>query len=260
MRKYILLFLTATFVIDGVCGGGADGIIQISREEFDNLKATVRRLENVAENQVLLNQRLESDLDKQREVIKDLQDVISQQAEKIQRLEELPRQTKEVKSKTPTIEKRVVKSSSKIKRYADNTVAFFATLAQASLDHLGTHQNIVFEDVVTNFGNAYNNHQGVFVAPVSGLYLITTSVLSRQDREFWADVVVNGTVVVRLNGRGTDGRHGTGAQTMVVTLKKGEDVSIQNTHNDDAYWGQKYTSFGGFLIQEFEMDSSSIIG
>ncbi|XP_045198853.2 C1q-related factor-like [Mercenaria mercenaria] len=260
MCKYILLFLTATFIINGICGGGADEIIQISCDEFDSLKATVRRLENFAENQVLLNQRLESDLDKQREVIKDLQDVISQQAEKIQRLEELPRQTGEVKSKTPTTVKRTLKSTSKIKRYADNTVAFFATLTKTTLDHLGAQQNIVFEDVVTNFGNAYNNHQGVFVAPVSGLYLITTSVLSRQDREVWADVVVNGTVIVRLNGRGTDGRHGSGAQTVVVTLKKGDDVSVQNEANDDAYWGTKYTSFGGFLIQEFEMDSASIVG
>lgn len=107
------------------------------------------------------------------------------------------------------------------KRHTENTVAFFAVLSQSSLDHLGLHQNIVFEDVKTNVGNGYNGHQGTFIAPVSGLYLITTSVLSRQNREYWAAVVVNGTEIVRLNGRGTDGRHGTGAQTMILSLNKG---------------------------------------
>ena len=101
-------------------------------------------------------------------------------------------------------------------------MAFFATITLHTLYHLGGHQNIVFEDVVTNLGNAYNNHQGVFVAPVSGLYLITSSIRSVPNMEFWAELVVNGIVIVKSNGRGTDNRHGTGAQTAILTLKKGE--------------------------------------
>ncbi|XP_045195286.1 heavy metal-binding protein HIP-like [Mercenaria mercenaria] len=260
MYKYTILFFTGTLVINGICGGGVDEIINVSREEFDNLRATVNRLESFAENQISLNKRLESDLDKQREVIHNLQDVISQQGDKIRRLEELSRHEEEVKSRRHSIVNRSVKSSSKIRRYADNTVGFFATLTQLSLAHLGAHQNIVFDDIVTNVGNAYNNHQGVFIAPVSGLYLITTSILSGPNKEIWADIVVNGTEIVRLNGRGTDGRHGNGAQTVVIALKKGDDVSVQNVRTDDDYWGDKYSSFGGFLIQEFEMDSSSIVG
>ena len=108
-----------------------------------------------------------------------------------------------------------------MKRNVQNTVAFFATVKLMSLNHLGSHQNIVFEDVVTNIGNAYNNHHGVFIAPVSGLYLITTSVRSGSNMEYWAEVVVNGTVIVRLNERGTDNRHGSGAQTIIIALKKG---------------------------------------
>lgn len=114
------------------------------------------------------------------------------------------------------------------KCHAETAIAFFANVALASVDHLSTHQNIVFENVVTNLGSAYNNSQGVFVAPVSGLYLITTSVLSRQNEEFWAAVVVNGAVIARLNGRGTDGRHGTGTQTMILALQKGKRYSGRN--------------------------------
>ena len=116
-----------------------------------------------------------------------------------------------------------MKSASEVRRYVPNTVAFFATVNLIpSNQHLGLHQNIVFEDVVTNIGNAYNNHHGVFIAPVSGLYLITTSLLSSPNIEVWAEVVANGTVIARLDARGTDGRHGNGAQTMIISLKKGE--------------------------------------
>ena len=108
-----------------------------------------------------------------------------------------------------------------MKRNVENTVAFFATINVHSLNHLGLNQNIVFEDVVTNIGNAYNNHHGVFIAPVSGLYVFTTSLTSEHNMEYWAKVVVNGTVIVRLNERGTDGRLGSGAQTIIIALKKG---------------------------------------
>ena len=112
-----------------------------------------------------------------------------------------------------------------MKRYAQNTVAFFATIDFISIDHLGLHQNIVFEDVVTNIGNAYDNQHGVFNAPVSGLYIFTTSLMSDHSIEYWAEIVVNGKVIVRLNERGTDDRHGSAAQTIIIALKKGKFYS-----------------------------------
>jgi hypothetical protein len=40
----------------------------------------------------------------------------------------------------------------------------------------------------------------------------------------------------------------------------GDDVAVQNAHNDDAFWGDKYSSFGGYLIQELVSETSSIVG
>ncbi|KAL4224166.1 Complement C1q-like protein 3 [Mactra antiquata] len=135
------------------------------------------------------------------------------------------------------------------------TVAFFATITQMFEDNLGIHQNLIFEDVLTNIGNGYNSHHGVFTVPVSGIYLLTSSLLSRNGQEYWVEMVVNGSPIARLNGHGTEGRHSTGTQTAIVFLNKGDDVAIQNYYHVDSFWGNKYSSFGGVLLQEYEANS-----
>jgi hypothetical protein len=103
----------------------------------------------------------------------------------------------------------------------DKVVAIFATLSSSQQEHLGPHQNIIFGDVETNIGGGYNYHHGVLVAPVSGLYLITATLLTSPNREIWAAIVVNGVEVARLNGRGTDGRHGPTSHSVIIQLQRG---------------------------------------
>lgn len=98
-------------------------------------------------------------------------------------------------------------------------VAFFATLGVKSIDNVNVNQNIPFDDIVTNIGNGYNN--GIFTAPVDGIYLITTSILSRQNMEFWVDIQKNGQTIVRLNEIGSDGRHGSASHTVILSLHTG---------------------------------------
>nr|KAG5689867.1 hypothetical protein BaRGS_002378 [Batillaria attramentaria] len=50
------------------------------------------------------------------------------------------------------------------------TVAFTATLQGKGHVTIGNNSPIKFDNVVTNIGNAYNSHTGVFTAPVSGTY------------------------------------------------------------------------------------------
>ncbi|KAL4224169.1 biological adhesion [Mactra antiquata] len=101
----------------------------------------------------------------------------------------------------------------------------------------------------------------VFTVPVSGIYLLTSSLLSRNGQEFWAEMVVNGSPIARLNGRGTDGRHGTGAQTAIVFLNKGDDVAIQNYYQVGSFLGDKNSAFGGVLLQQYEANSPpAVIG
>lgn len=56
-------------------------------------------------------------------------------------------------------------------------VAFFATLSSHQT-HVGVHQAILFDHVITNIGNTYHNHLGLFIAPVLGTYVFFVSLLT----------------------------------------------------------------------------------
>ncbi|XP_060601770.1 heavy metal-binding protein HIP-like [Ruditapes philippinarum] len=131
------------------------------------------------------------------------------------------------------------------------TVAFFAGLTH-SIQHAGENQNVVFDHVETNEGNGYNPHHGVFTAPVAGIYVFTTSIMTISGRKI-CEVVVNGVSKAQVYTHG-DGHYDHGAQTVIVNLKKGDDVAIQIVeHNlDNTIHGESppYTTFSGFLLQQ----------
>lgn len=129
----------------------------------------------------------------------------------------------------------------------DQTVAFFATLSNRVL-HPGEHQNIVFDQIVTNIGDAYNPHHGIFVAPVTGTYVFTPTIMANNDEEVWCELVVNNASVARINVRGTDTRHDQSSLTAVLELNAGDDVAVQTVYEDHALYGSQYSAFSGFLL------------
>jgi hypothetical protein len=70
------------------------------------------------------------------------------------------------------------------------------------MPYLGEGQGIVFDYLTTNIGNAYNVHNGVFVAPVTGVYVfrVTLGHYSTfvQSDNGDSNLVVNGVIVAGL--------------------------------------------------------------
>jgi hypothetical protein len=128
--------------------------------------------------------------------------------------------------------------------------------------HAGAHQNVVFDLVETNIGNGYSTHHGVFTAPVSGLYLIYSSILAAHGAEIWCQIVVNGVNKGSVYARGTDGRHDQGSQAILVQLKKGDDVAVQNHYNDHAVYSDVdiYSTFSGVLLQQSYFQGGTVFG
>ncbi|KAL4233272.1 hypothetical protein ACF0H5_007956 [Mactra antiquata] len=168
--------------------------------------------------------------------------------------------TNESPSSTDVVTKRRTSEGSQRIRQLQNevSVAFTAGLT-AHMLQVGDKQNIIFDHVITNVGNAYNPHHGVFVAPVSGTYVFATSILSYDARNNWASIVVNGTIQTMLFMH--DDSHALSSQTVVLQLNKGDDVAIQG-HPGDAYFGQPqpYTTFSGFLLQQDYSNANNVIG
>jgi hypothetical protein len=106
---------------------------------------------------------------------------------------------------------------------------------------------VIFKKLVTNIGDAYKPSSGQFIAPVNGTYHFHTSFLSGNGAEVWTYIDLNGQVQVRADARGTDSRHGTGSQSVILELKTGDIVSVK-IYQGNTILGLEYSSFSGFLL------------
>ena len=135
-------------------------------------------------------------------------------------------------------------------------VAFYATLSD-HLHHAGLHQIIAFDNVVTNIGGAYNPHVGTFIAPVTGVYVFSTSLLGYGHEETAGGIAKNGHVISSLYLRGVESPYGSDSATIVLHLNKGDDVDVQMLSSDKSLY--VYSKFSGFLLHADE-PSESIVG
>ncbi|XP_060562208.1 uncharacterized protein LOC132721852 [Ruditapes philippinarum] len=105
-------------------------------------------------------------------------------------------------------------------------IAFSAYVKEQKI-HIPQNQIIVFNSIITNVGNGYNSASGKFVAPVAGYYVLSCSLRSWNDEEFWASIDVNNSLKARLNEKGVPSRHGMTSQTIIVELKANDVVSAK---------------------------------
>ncbi|XP_060561977.1 complement C1q tumor necrosis factor-related protein 3-like [Ruditapes philippinarum] len=103
-------------------------------------------------------------------------------------------------------------------------VAFSGTLSQPMLNsEFG--QIVKFNAVTTNIGNAYDVATGIFQCPVSGLYLISTTVLGDKSSFVILETRQNGKLIARSHsGIGGYG-HKSGTDTSVIHANKGDKIS-----------------------------------
>ena len=133
--------------------------------------------------------------------------------------------------------------------------AFYAYLTTTATD-LGALQDIAFDYVVTNIGNGYNENHGVFVAPTSGTYVLTATLLSGGTLGTWGHFVVNGNVLPKLETISDHFKQAT--WTVIVDQNAGDDASMQTIRLCGDIYGDTYSSFVGFLLLPAE-DTTAII-
>ena len=141
----------------------------------------------------------------------------------------------------------------------ETPVAFLATLTNHA-ENLGANQNIAFDDVITDIGGAYNSHGGLFIAPVSGIYVFSTSIMSSIQTDSHFAFKRNGILITRMFYPGSSiGGFDTTSVTIVLKLAKGDDVAVVNLDSDKDIFGDHYSTFTGFLLQEI-YDDSGVVG
>lgn len=140
----------------------------------------------------------------------------------------------------------------------EGPVAFTAAIAPLSLDHVNSQEIIRFETTITDIGGAYNNKSGVFVVPISGIYLITSAICDHWaadqvaihgDVNVHGEIVHNSKIVGRIYARAEDGRRDQGSTTVIISASEGDQVFVRHVDtNNVAISGLLYTSFSGVLL------------
>lgn len=127
-------------------------------------------------------------------------------------------------------------------------VAFTAILTH-DVD-LGPKQAIEYDKILTNIGNGYDKRNGQFRVPVSGVYIISSTIHSQGSSRINVEIVKNGVELAGMYGDDYD----MGSQTIVLQLNKGDMVwarnwadhgGVQHVHS---YPDLNYCSFSGALI------------
>ncbi|KAH3849231.1 uncharacterized protein LOC127874601 [Dreissena polymorpha] len=138
-------------------------------------------------------------------------------------------------------------------------VAFFATLS-IHATNLGVGQNVKFDNIITNVGSAYNQHVGAFAAPVSGVYVFMSTLLSYPGHNEHFKLVRNGNIICYMfvGGLGGGATYDTSAGSFVLFLNKGDVIAVQNVDPGENLYGDSYSYFSGFLLKEFEQDPSIV--
>jgi hypothetical protein len=123
---------------------------------------------------------------------------------------------------------------------AQAAIAFTVCLSH-DITPVGPGQIINFDHIVTNIGNSYNPHGGLFTARVPGVYLFSVTAMALPNQYINVEVVKNDVRLVLCYHVGESG-------TCVVTvhLATGEDVWVKHSAGNGIRG--THSTFSGVLI------------
>uniref|UniRef100_A0A668A419 C1q domain-containing protein n=1 Tax=Myripristis murdjan TaxID=586833 RepID=A0A668A419_9TELE len=130
-------------------------------------------------------------------------------------------------------------------------VAFAASLGGNGLQKTTTgNKNLIYKDVLTNVGGAYNSQTGEFTAPVRGVYYIRFTANSPTDFPMSAVLYKNGAEIQLIaheqpSGEGSD----TASNGAALLLEEGDKLKMVLWLNTQIWDNSNHHStFSGFLL------------
>ncbi|XP_076098530.1 cerebellin-3-like [Mytilus galloprovincialis] len=130
-----------------------------------------------------------------------------------------------------------------------STGVAFSTRLTKTLTGLGAHQPVVFDMVVTDTVQAYNKNDGIFAAPISGMYVFfwTTAVRQYERTGLLVDGVTYGYALADVANDG-DADYGSASQIVVLKVNKNQHVWISTLSGSGALDGDNDNTFSGWLL------------
>ncbi|XP_045187600.2 uncharacterized protein LOC123545333 [Mercenaria mercenaria] len=143
---------------------------------------------------------------------------------------------------------RVIKKS---RRHADGTVAFYVALS-TDIAGLGDSEEIPFDQVILNEGEAFDPVFHRFVCPKSGVYMFRSALMSKANSHIETEVVKDGTPVFRMYSSGikTSYHYDQGFNTGITNCEKTQRVWVRVNGNLGTSVRHLFTTFSGYLLWE----------
>ncbi|XP_045169748.2 heavy metal-binding protein HIP-like [Mercenaria mercenaria] len=134
-----------------------------------------------------------------------------------------------------------------LKNSKDNIRPAFTARLSEHQTKLGHNQPIVFDNIVTNIGQAYSGTTGVFTAPKDGIYYFIATTMSHSGQFVQTEIVRNGESMVKLYSY--DKSHEQGTSGVVLHLNVSDEVWVRHlkTQGENLY-GHNWSTFSGFQI------------
>ena len=131
-------------------------------------------------------------------------------------------------------------------------IAFTAVLTPGKLSNLGAGQTIVFDKVITNFGDAYDKITGTFTAPKRGIYVFDMALMVDPGQRQYVEFVKDGQSIMLNYGQAVGlSIFISSSRTTTVELEKGNKVWIRTcnaaSHGSGSVHGNKFSTFSGWL-------------
>nr|XP_014030175.1 unnamed protein product [Salmo salar] len=110
---------------------------------------------------------------------------------------------------------------------------------------------LIFKNVITNIGSAYNPSTGVFAAPVAGVYYFNFFYHAGGNEVKYISLFKNGQRMVtssdhKSSGDGAD----NGANAVTLQLEVGDQIFIRLMANTHVWDSENHTIFNGFLLKQ----------
>lgn len=130
-------------------------------------------------------------------------------------------------------------------------IAFHASSDKGEIANDDVNKNVILETVFLNLANGYHEQNGVFIAPKTGLYIFSASVLTFNSNQVVVVAIVkNGEDLARIYGYANAGYHDQGSTTVVTHLNVADQVWLRRDAScaHETIYGARYTTFSGALL------------
>lgn len=125
-------------------------------------------------------------------------------------------------------------------------VSFSVSIKSKSLT-LGAGQTIIYDAVLTNDGSGYDDRTGVVTCPVGGTFMFVVDSLSSPEVTLYLNVNKITVGRLRVSYFAKDNTYVQASRTVIVKLKSGDHVKVENVLQNIFIRHYIYSGFSGAL-------------